>query len=227
MTQNCFFCNCVIDMKKTNGYIIYEDEQIFAYLAPTKKYTYGHYLVIPKQHYEKFHELPSTILKNIEILIQKLIDTIGFTYYDILQNNGKIANQDVPHVHFHIVPKNDLLNGIPIQKNKLIEKLNLIEENDTTFIFSCSGNLAINKYYVIIPKQKYLPFIDIKNFIVKINYLNYNFLHTTNNNNFYIIPKSHCDNGLIIITSNNKQCLLTNEQRKLLAFNIQQKIINL
>jgi diadenosine tetraphosphate (Ap4A) HIT family hydrolase len=29
----------------------------------------------------------------------------GGQQYNILQNNGPLAHQEVPHVHFHIIPK--------------------------------------------------------------------------------------------------------------------------
>ena len=35
--------------------------------------------------------------------------------YNILQNNGKIAHQEVPHAHFHIIPKPNLISGLGVQ----------------------------------------------------------------------------------------------------------------
>jgi histidine triad (HIT) family protein len=31
----------------------------------------------------------------------------GATAYNVLQNNGVLAHQAVPHVHFHIIPRYD------------------------------------------------------------------------------------------------------------------------
>ncbi|KAH7337310.1 hypothetical protein B0J17DRAFT_667073 [Rhizoctonia solani] len=36
---------------------------------------------------------------------KKIAIATGATNYNILQNNGKIAHQVVPHVHFHVIPK--------------------------------------------------------------------------------------------------------------------------
>lgn len=46
--------------------------------------------------------------------------------YNVLQNNGKIAHQEVDHVHFHLIPKRDektgLIVGWPAQESDF-EKL--------------------------------------------------------------------------------------------------------
>ena len=38
----------------------------------------------------------------------------NFTEYNILQNNGKLAHQVVPHVHFHVIPKTSDEDGLQI-----------------------------------------------------------------------------------------------------------------
>merc|ERR1711939_842455 len=48
----------------------------------------------------------------------KLVDT-DKTYafldiYNVLQNNGRLAHQEVPHVHFHVIPKNNEEDGLGI-----------------------------------------------------------------------------------------------------------------
>jgi len=74
----------------------------FLDIGPLSK---GHSLVIPKYHAEKLHELPDEYLKDALPLAKKLAIAIGAENYNLLQNNGKIAHQVVPHVHFHIIPK--------------------------------------------------------------------------------------------------------------------------
>lgn len=32
--------------------------------------------------------------------------------YNVLQNNGRIAHQEVDHVHFHLIPKRDENSGL-------------------------------------------------------------------------------------------------------------------
>ncbi|MFU8828816.1 MAG: HIT domain-containing protein, partial [Phycisphaerales bacterium] len=38
----------------------------------------------------------------------------GIADYNILQNNGELAHQAVPHVHFHIIPKPDTKTGLGV-----------------------------------------------------------------------------------------------------------------
>ncbi|KAG9098784.1 hypothetical protein FS749_002977 [Ceratobasidium sp. UAMH 11750] len=65
----------------------------------------GHSLVIPKYHGEKLHDVPDEYLADTLLMAKKLAIATGATDYNILQNNGKIAHQVVPHVHFHMIPK--------------------------------------------------------------------------------------------------------------------------
>ncbi len=71
--------------------------------------TRGHSLVIPKKHYEVLAEIPDAELKDTIAVAKKLaiavcgaMDCKGF---NILESNGKIAGQVVPHAHFHIIPR--------------------------------------------------------------------------------------------------------------------------
>jgi diadenosine tetraphosphate (Ap4A) HIT family hydrolase len=38
----------------------------------------------------------------------------GAHNYNVLQNNGSVAHQVVPHVHFHIIPKPDADQGLGV-----------------------------------------------------------------------------------------------------------------
>ena len=78
----------------------------FLDIAPANK---GHSLVIPKQHYEVFTEIPdeiiSRIMKVIKDLTKKIENNIKPDGYNIINNNRKAAEQLVPHAHFHIIPR--------------------------------------------------------------------------------------------------------------------------
>ncbi|KAG8744366.1 hypothetical protein FRC10_010253 [Ceratobasidium sp. 414] len=58
-----------------------------------------------KDHGEKLHDVPDEYLVDTLQIAKKLAIAAGATDYNILQNNGKIAHQIVPHVHFHVIPK--------------------------------------------------------------------------------------------------------------------------
>ncbi|KKF92348.1 Hit family protein 1 [Ceratocystis platani] len=63
----------------------------------------GHALVIPKHHGAKLADIPDDQLSEILPVLKKLVAATGATDYNVLQNNGTIAHQQVDHVHFHMV----------------------------------------------------------------------------------------------------------------------------
>lgn len=103
---NCIFCRIV--QKDIPNAIIYENDKFLAFMD---KYpiNHGHTLIVPKQHYGNILDMPFEIVGEMYSLVPKLakaitnvIESDGF---NINQNNGKSANQIVPHVHVHIVPR--------------------------------------------------------------------------------------------------------------------------
>lgn len=104
--MDCIFCKIVkgeIPCTK-----IYEDQLILAFLdiMPANK---GHCLVMPKNHYETFTEIPPNELSDLFVAAQKVSKAIssalGNKGYNILVNNDKTAGQLIPHAHIHIIPR--------------------------------------------------------------------------------------------------------------------------
>ncbi|KAG5654316.1 hypothetical protein H0H81_004735 [Sphagnurus paluster] len=56
-------------------------------------------------HAEKMHQLPDEYLADVMPIAKKIAIAQGVENYNILQNNGRIAHQEVDHVHFHVIPK--------------------------------------------------------------------------------------------------------------------------
>lgn len=108
--NECIFC------KILNGEIpsskIYEDENVIAFLDlfPVNK---GHSLVVPKAHYENILDTPPEVLEKIVVAVKKVAQAVlkatESNGFNLGVNNGEVAGQVVPHVHFHIMPrfKND------------------------------------------------------------------------------------------------------------------------
>lgn len=107
---DCIFCKIV--EKEIPATVVYEDSKVMAFLDvnPANK---GHTLVIPKNHYETLGEVPDPTLAEISIVCKKVskavLKAVETTDFNIVQSNGEISGQVVPHVHFHIIPrfKND------------------------------------------------------------------------------------------------------------------------
>ncbi|QPG93880.1 hypothetical protein C2857_003295 [Epichloe festucae Fl1] len=93
---------------------LFESEKTLAFLdiGPLSK---GHALVIPKYHGEKLADIPDDQLSEVLPTLKKLVNATGATDYNILQNNGAIAHQQVHHVHFHMIPKPNDSEGLGIK----------------------------------------------------------------------------------------------------------------
>lgn len=107
--NDCIFCK--INNREIPSKIIYESENILAFLDifPLSK---GHFLVIPKKHAVKMHEVSNEELQEMLGTIKMLVMKAGISNYNVLQNNGKIAHQFVDHAHFHVIPKYSNNNGL-------------------------------------------------------------------------------------------------------------------
>jgi len=87
---------------------VYEDGLVFAFLdiGPLSA---GHTLVIPKEPAPTIDQLSDESAQAIGRVLPRISRAVckatGATSYNILQNNGAEAHQEVPHVHFHIIPR--------------------------------------------------------------------------------------------------------------------------
>ena len=105
---NCVFC------KILDGVIpsvkIYEDED-FAIILDIGPATFGHALVIPKNHYANLYEMPDEMLAKVMSLAKvwgkKLVKAFDADGLNLVQNNGLAAGQTVFHYHLHLIPRYD------------------------------------------------------------------------------------------------------------------------
>mmetsp|Transcript_32225 Transcript_32225/g.75945 ORF Transcript_32225/g.75945 Transcript_32225/m.75945 type:complete len:155 (-) Transcript_32225:97-561(-) len=88
--------------------IVYEDDKVMAFLDKFPQVP-GHTLVVPKVQVEKVHELNEETAAAVGIAVAKVaakvVEATGTDQYNIMVNNGKDSGQEVPHVHFHIIPR--------------------------------------------------------------------------------------------------------------------------
>lgn len=89
-------------------------------------------LVIPKHHGAKLLDIPAEDLSEILPVAQRIAKASGAENYNILQNNGRLAHQEVDHVHFHFIPKPNQEEGLqvgwPQQKGDMDKLKKLMEE---------------------------------------------------------------------------------------------------
>ncbi len=94
---------------------VYEDEHVLAFLdiGPLSR---GHTLLIPKMPAATMAELSDDAAAAMGRVLPRLCRAVmaatGCTAYNLLQNNGAAAHQEVMHVHVHIIPKHDDGTGL-------------------------------------------------------------------------------------------------------------------
>ncbi len=117
--MECIFCNIV--EKKSEAEIIFEDDNIVAFLD-IQPINYGHTLVVPKKHYDNFLTVPSnelaSIVKATQFIAGAVKRSVKADGFNVINNNGESAGQTVYHFHFHIIPRfNEDLTFKPRVKN--------------------------------------------------------------------------------------------------------------
>lgn len=127
--ENCPFCKIV--QGQAPCYKIYEDQYTLAFLDISGD-TEGHTLVIPKVHVENLMECQEETafqtLATVRLVAEHYVNDCGFDGVNVLSASGKWAQQSVPHLHFHIIPRKagDGLNAwphFPGKKGKNLEKV--------------------------------------------------------------------------------------------------------
>jgi len=103
---DCIFCKIVAgDVPCTK---LLEDDSALAFLD-IGPLAVGHALLIPKAHYETVEQMPAelagAVLKHLPALAAAVRKATGCEGLNVLQNNGRVAHQVVPHVHFHLIPR--------------------------------------------------------------------------------------------------------------------------
>jgi histidine triad (HIT) family protein len=96
---------------------VYEDEKVLAFLDINPLST-GHTLVIPKEPAETMDQLSDESAAALGCVLPRIcravIAVTGVTQYNVLENNGAAAHQAIAHVHFHIIPKPNAIQGLGV-----------------------------------------------------------------------------------------------------------------
>ncbi len=124
MNKTCLFCKIVNN--NINSYKVLDNKYLYAFLdiSPLSK---GHTILITKKHYDKFYDVPHSLLKKIIIAqnkisknIYKNLKPLGMNY---LINENSIAQQSVFHFHIHLIPKYSQNDGLIINPSTKHNKI--------------------------------------------------------------------------------------------------------
>ena len=114
---NCLFCKIVrgeIPAKK-----VYEDEDVLAFhdirpLAPV------HFMIVPRTHVATLYDADMThhkALGKMLVLAGELARKEGATEgFRTIINNGRVAHQEVYHVHMHVIGGPDSLGPMILRQ---------------------------------------------------------------------------------------------------------------
>lgn len=104
--EDCLFCKII--KGEIPCYKIYEDKNTFVFLD-VNPWSRGHCLVVPKKHFRNILEIDKKTLADVVLVVQKISslakEKLGAVGMNILQNNNRMAGQEVDHIHFHIIPR--------------------------------------------------------------------------------------------------------------------------
>jgi len=105
-SADCVFCKIIAGDIPCHR--VFENDHLLAFLdiAPLAR---GHTVVIPKAHAERLDQLDPEVVAEIGRRLgrigRRVVSATAAEGYNVLQNNGSVAGQVVPHVHFHIIPR--------------------------------------------------------------------------------------------------------------------------
>lgn len=105
-SKDCVFCKIISG--EIPSYKIFEDHTVIVFLDanPASK---GHALIVPKTHFDNIYDLPEETFNHIASVIKKLSKAIkeklNADGLNLINSNGKEAQQDVPHFHIHMIPR--------------------------------------------------------------------------------------------------------------------------
>jgi histidine triad (HIT) family protein len=104
--SNCIFCKIVAGTSDCQA--IYQDDATLAFMDihPAND---GHCLVIPKAHFENVFDIPPSDFGTVASTVAKVARAVNEILrpggISLVQANGELAGQTVPHVHVHVLPR--------------------------------------------------------------------------------------------------------------------------
>jgi histidine triad (HIT) family protein len=106
MSKVCIFCSIIageepsVYIYRNNSFVVFMDKY------PINP---GHTLVMPIRHYETLLHMPPAevgkLYSLVPVIAKAIVSALKADGFNVGQNNGIAANQIVPHVHVHIVPR--------------------------------------------------------------------------------------------------------------------------
>ncbi len=104
--MDCIFCRIVAG--ELPAYVVHRDEWTVAFLDinPVNR---GHCLVVPREHVASMSRLEpglaGPLLMSVAVVALAVMRGLGAGGFNLILNDGTLAGQIIPHLHFHILPR--------------------------------------------------------------------------------------------------------------------------
>ncbi|KAF4272933.1 hypothetical protein CNMCM8812_008219 [Aspergillus fumigatus] len=115
--------------QETHAHLVLSTPYVLAFLD-IMPLTRGHVLVVTRDHHEKLKDMDVEVSREIgqwlPIISRVVMRTIFGTEtesdwsWNVVQNNGIRAAQQVPHVHFHVIPRPPLVPAATAAKMSFV-----------------------------------------------------------------------------------------------------------
>ena len=106
MSTSCVFCEIIAGTATAAR--LHEDAATVAVLD-LRQSNPGHVLVLPRTHVVSLDQLPDAlcapVMKTVVAMTRAVQACFRPDGISVWQSNGEGANQEVPHVHFHVFPR--------------------------------------------------------------------------------------------------------------------------
>lgn len=129
--MKCDYCEII--RKRIKAEIVYEDEEVMAFVKDFGTFP-GQVCLVPKEHYTILELVPEGVAKHLFQAANKLsvaiFESLGVQGTNIIIQNGTAAGQKIPHLGIEIIPRREG-DGLNFQwKTKQL----LEEEMDTAYL---------------------------------------------------------------------------------------------
>ena len=100
---------CAIGAGTARASFVYTDDEVLAFMD-IRPVSPGHVLIVPREHFASFSDVPPAIAAHMFLVAQRLADAVrrsGVRCEGILLTlaDGAAAGQEVPHCHLHVIPR--------------------------------------------------------------------------------------------------------------------------
>ena len=104
-SKPCKFCGIVSGA--VPSFTVYSGDLAVAFLD-YRPLLIGHVLLVTRAHYETLQTVPDTVMAGLGPLLKRLSTGVmqGMDAEGSFIAENNIVSQSVPHVHFHVVPRN-------------------------------------------------------------------------------------------------------------------------